>query len=73
MTPRKMGGYVTRQALTDAINANTEIGESLNRLVTENPTPHRAAVLVAKASTALNRNYSALIELNRIVNSKTNP
>jgi thioredoxin-like negative regulator of GroEL len=73
MTPRKVGGYATRQAINQAMNANLEIGESLNRLVTENPPPHRAAVLLARASTALIRNSAALNELTRIVSTEPSP
>ena len=69
MTPPKIHGYCYRLAVNRAQNANRTICESLRRLVEETPGPQRAALLVARAGTALAENMDALQEISEILSA----
>ena len=65
-TPRKVGGYVFRQELARAINANREARRAIGRLLDGEVTPRLLALYVAKAARALAENLDALREIEEI-------
>ena len=67
MTKRKAGGYVFRQELTRAMNANKAARAALRRMVDEQPGPQTMALLIARAANALGDNLEALREIERIL------
>lgn len=66
MSKRRAGGYVFRQEVVRAMNANRAAREALRRLIDEKPGPQTMAMLIAKAAQALGENLDALHEIEAI-------
>lgn len=66
MSKRRTGGYVFRQEVVRAVNANRAARDALRRLLDEKPGPQAMAMLIARAAQALGENLDALRELEQI-------
>lgn len=66
MSKKRPGGYVFRQEVVRARNANRAAREALRRLLDERPGPQATAMLIAKAAQALGENLDAVHALEKI-------
>jgi hypothetical protein len=66
MTKAKLGGYTHRQAIATAEQSFTVVRTSLTQLM-ENESPHRSALLLARAGMALASGMEALNEIKKLV------
>ncbi len=66
MPRAKVGGYIYRQELVRAMNANEAARRALRRMVDDQPSPQVLMLLIAKAANALGENLAALRELDVI-------
>lgn len=70
MVRRQTTGYVMRQEVNRAINANRLARMALQRILDEQPGPAAQAMLIAKTAAALGENLEALREIEQIVQSQ---
>lgn len=70
MVRRQATGYVMRQEVNRAINANRLARMALQRILDEQPGPAAQAMLIAKTAAALGENLEALREIEQIVQSQ---
>lgn len=66
MSRKRPGGYVFRQEVVRAQNANRTARDALRRLLDERPGTQATAMLIAKAAQALSENLDALHALDAI-------
>lgn len=66
MSKKRPGGYVFRQEVVRATNANRTARDALRRLLDERPGPQVTAMLIAIAAQALSENLDALHALEAI-------
>lgn len=62
-----LDGYVMRNEVTRAINANQAAREALRRMVDGNPSRENLALLAVRVATALGDNLDALQKIDRII------
>ena len=65
-TPLKVGGYVDRQELNRAMQANSAARRVLGRILEERPGTSQLVLLLAEIGQHLANEYEALVEMERI-------
>ncbi len=66
MTRRKVNGYMWRQELARARQANKTARRALQKIIDERPSPALTAIYITEAALALGLNFEALQALEQI-------